>query len=369
MGGSPGQPQSAGSAVSAGLSQAACLVRSSSYVAHEAETQRFQGDFDLYKAALEKYWGKRDHSTVEGELVNYLLYQKVKKSVAMQVEFSRPDDADPNYEAMNAAIAQFTLERETEIISRLLANPIAGATAWAAFLQRLYAFVEHSKELTAFRNKVEKLLLAEYAKKAAAEATASSGMSAQMLQSLADVQVRAIVANHRQDFLQAASNGVQLWIMPDVPSSKWPEVLSGGSLVAGSIGSIVTVGATLGTVVATAGIGLLVAGVGLGIAGIYAGLEDDEEAERRRKLERAVKGETLSGFEKISEGIEAQEDVLALLCATEAIKAGHDLNTIARNELRDFVWQKMFADFPEDQTAGRRLVEQKMHQELDSRFE
>jgi hypothetical protein len=64
----------------------------------------------------------------------------------------------------------------------------------------------------------------------------------------------------------------------------------------------------------------------------------------------------------------AQEDVLALLCTTEALKKGIDLKNFARSELRHFVWKKMFGPFPEDPTAGRHFVTNKIRQEFDHRL-
>jgi hypothetical protein len=318
-----------------------------------------------YLEFFNRWWAGRETGTLDQALRSYIGFHVLLVSLLGR---ARDEVGIADAAAMRGALAQFSQTQEAEIISRLIADPIPAAEAWQRAVEQYHSYMESRARLIAFKNTVEQQLLGAYAQRAAAEAAGQSGRTVEKITGLADVQVRAIVANHRQDFFQAASNGVGLWIMPHVPSSRWPEILSGGSVIAGSIGSIVTVGVAAGTVVATAGIGLLLGGIGLGIASILSGLSREEEAEKQRQLEHSVKSETLAGFEVLAEGMEAQEDVLAILCTTEAWKEGLDLHNIARGELRNFVWRKMFGEFPEDLTAGRRFVENKMHQELDHLF-
>jgi uncharacterized protein DUF4157 len=252
---------------------------------------------------------------------------------------------------------------EDKIVAKLVSNPGIGVKQWRRFVEQYDLYVEKYETLIRFRDRVESQLLGAYVDVKVAEAVKGSGHSASELKSLADLQIRQIIVNHRQDYFAAVSNGVNGWHAPRVPPDHWPSILSAGSSIAGGIGSIVSIGT--GAVFASVAGPLLIAGIGFGIFSALKSIENADLAFRQQIIEDSIREETLHGFERKVEMIEATEDALAVVLAVEALKEGIDLKNIARAKLRAFCWEKMFAEFPEDQSKGRQEVQATMSSKLD----
>src|SRR5262249_2167060 len=153
--------------------------------------------------------------------------------------------------------------------------------------------IEGYSALRRFKQRVEEKLLAAHAQNAMADAVKQSGKSAGDLSSVADVQIREIIVNQRQDFFMAVSNGGHMRHAPGVAPSGWPSFLSGLSSVSGALGSILTIGVAAGTVAASAGGVLLFAGGALGMYTAYDSFKNAKESHRQQLVEDKVKEELM----------------------------------------------------------------------------
>ena len=72
-------------------------------------------------------------------------------------------------------------------------------------------------------------------------------------------------------------------------------------------------------------------------------------------------------FLAVNDGITRVQDSLAILCTIEAIKAGIDVQSIQRESLRRFIWQRMFPDLPTPEAGDvAKDVEAKMDTRLNA---
>ncbi len=342
----------------------------------------------IWLAAFEGWWAEQNTNTLLEKLRAYALFHRYVTETDCDARFLSilSHEGFLDTERLNAislrlgpalslelrrgAFAQFCQDRETEIISRLTANPIANAELWQRFVE--VNSDNRSSALIAFRNRVGQQLVSAYAQQVADRAVAGqSDMTAEEIQGFANNRVLPIVRDYKQKFSNTTSDGVHEWQMPSqVSSIQLSDLLSIIGLIASSIGSIITIAVSAVSVLATAGLALLVVGMGLGIYRILT-VEAAEEQEEvsALQIERTLKDTTLTGYEAIGEGIEDQENLIALLCTSEALEERFDLNNIDDSALRNFVWQKMFPELPEDGTEGRHFVRDKMHRELDHHFD
>lgn len=312
---------------------------------------------------LEKWRKMQDHRmapiSYDSKLYGYTLWHSVLRGcLATGAELS----------VIKATWERVTQGIEDKIVAEIVTKPGIMIGQWQRFVEHAFPVLKTNPALTKFKERVESQLLGAYAAVKVAEAVkGSGGYSARKLESLADIQIRQIIVNHRQDYFAAVSNGVNGWHAPRVPPDHWPSILSGGENIAGGISSIVYLGTGVAVAAVLAPL-LAVVGIGLGIASAWSSIKNADEAHRQQLLEDAIREETLRGFERKVEMIEATEDALAVVLAVEALKEGIDLKNIARAKLRAFCWEKMFGKFPEDQTKGRQEVQAAMSKELDGKL-
>lgn len=258
--------------------------------------------------------------------------------------------------AISAGFEAFADALETDLAAELVAAP-DGATVWRAFVETHAETIATWPRLAAFRRRAEHQLLEHLA----SDAVAAAGPRGR---ELIDVHLRAIVANHRQDFFAAASNGVHGWHLPAGGADEDSAVLAGGGAIASGVGSIFTTELFGGALLA-AGIELTVIGIGAGVVLAVMAYQSQKEAQRIDALQAAIRGEMMRGIERVTEGIKRQEDVIAAVIAAEAIKRGIDAGSLAREPLRALAWTQMFADMPADAGGIRGRIEGLMQKYLD----
>ena len=71
----------------------------------------------------------------------------------------------------------------------------------------------------------------------------------------------------------------------------------------------------------------------------------------------------------MADELENRSDMLAQYCVKEALNEKIDLSSLARKDLRDFVWRKLFGDLPEGRGALQEFVTNEMHEKMDHLFE
>jgi hypothetical protein len=328
---------------------------------------------DKYFETFREYWQK---ATADSDLARrvhqYLSLQSVAGTskapyakIEAQVQLNKPA-------ALKAAFARFFESVEGELLSALVADPDKGARIWQAVAQQNLSILETTEEAREFGHLATSTLLKALAKRAAAAVARSNRMTEAELTRLVDVQVRAIVLENRQIFLDGALAGVVAWNMPIVDPDNLAGQLSLTNDVVGGISSVMTTvasfeGIAVGTVTLlnVTGIGLVVVGVGFAVASYLESVRAAEEAFKLAKLEAAIRKDTVTAFLSIGDAITVTKEVLAMICTADALNAGIDLRNPERDTLRRFVWQRMFPRIATpDTVAVMTLVTQEMDQRL-----
>jgi hypothetical protein len=264
-----------------------------------------------------------------------------------------------NGPVMAAAFHRVREQAEGEILGALVAKGATGATIWLDAYVRHRHYLTQSAQTRDFASRVSKTILEAFATRPAIIAK-GTGLSPKELKGLADVQVRAIVLESRQTFLDGAEVGATTWSMPIVDPSRLGAGLSLGNDVSGGIGSALsgvaslmvadaaTAAAAAGTAVTLNVVGLVFVAVAgtLAIGAAWESVSSADEAVRAQRLEKWIRDTTVREFSKIADGIQEFQHSLAMVCTIAAIRAGIDLRDIDRANLRRFIWQYMFPRIP-----------------------
>jgi len=224
---------------------------------------------------------------------------------------------------------------------------------------------------------VSERLMETFATRAAAAAAQGRGMSVERMKAIADVQVRAIVGENRDTFYKGAQAAVATWGMPIVSADKTAAVFSLLNDMTGGVGGVVSgvasleaefaLMATTTTVLNATGVGLVLVAAGFALASYEADLREAAEDQRQKVLERFIRKQMTAEFLAVNDGITRVQDSLAILCTIEAIKAGIDVQSIQRESLRRFIWQRMFPDLPTPEAGDvAKDVEAKMDSRLNA---
>ena len=329
-----------------------------------------------YFAAFQELWQR---ATANQDLAGRV-HQCVGLHVLIVSRFTQAEAAVglKNPQAMKAAFARSNQAAEAEVLSALVADPDKGVRIWQGVVEKDRGYIEKSDALISFTQRVGRALLASLAKRAATGAVKRSGMSSGELVRIADLQVRAVVLENREMFVDAALAGVSAWSMPIVDADRTAVQLSLGSGLTGGIGSVVTTVASLevaglavgtATVLSVTGVGLLVVGMGLGIAAYAESIEGADDSVDQQRLEAAIKTETIKAFSSVADGITLVQDVLVMVCAADAMTAGIDVRSAERDSLRRFIWGRMFpAITTPTLVAATAYVTATMNQRLNPRI-
>jgi hypothetical protein len=137
--------------------------------------------------------------------------------------------------------------------------------------------------------------------------------------------------------------------MPITDASKLASDLSLGSTLAGAVESMIggvvgleLVAAGTATVLTVSGMGFVLIAVGLGIHAYIETVRTADEGVRQQRLEQGIKLETIRSFSLVSDAITLTQDLLAIVCACDAVREGIDVRVAERDSLRRFIWKRMF---------------------------
>lgn len=325
---------------------------------------------ELYANWFRNQWSQQTTGRDLAERIKHFLYLNSLASFWL-LKADRKTREKTGVSEKKTLIRQYNLfmqQTGDELIKDLVADPAKGMTIWEDVLKRYFTDIEKRRLLSEFKSRLESRLLDAYTapwltslRKAGASMPATEEM-----RRIADNIVRQIIVTHRLDYYNAVAGGIRDWAIPLILPNHWPTIVSNAGAISGGAGSILTV--FTGTLLVPLGVGLIAAGVAAAVYISITSIEREKEDYRQRVLELRIREELLVGYERIVERIEAQEDLLAMLCTAEAVKARLNLRSISRDELRRFVWSKLFGDFPEDLTAGRRRVKAEMDMTFNERL-
>jgi len=328
-----------------------------------------------YFDAFQEWWRERT--------AGLDLEHRVKQCVGLHIAIpSRFDAVEEkvgltNPKAMKAAYDRFTERAEGETLNAIVANGDAGVRTWMDVVRQYQSWFLRLQGLIAFHQRITRTLLQGIAQRAAASAAKSVNMSPNELKGIADVQVRAIVLENREMWVDGAINGVTAWHMPIADPSTWANDLSITNDVAGGVSAVVTTTASLEAVVvmgsATAlnftGLGIVLVGVGFALASYLESVRAAKEAVEQQRLEDAIKADTRTAFSQVADGITFVQDMLAMVCAADALKADIDLRSAERDTLRRFIWQRMFPAITSPTlVATTAFITAEMDKQLNSRI-
>lgn len=324
---------------------------------------------EIYFSGFQKRWRDRpDSETRLHELIQHLVALQypdvplVFYGVTLRIPITREPQRK---EIIRNAAERFVAWAEPQIISELKRDPATGAQAWQSQLLR-WGDRLNTGRLADFRRRLQKEVIEGVALQAEAAAMARTRTPRREVRRLADLKVRNIIKDMRQDFDISTEAGVNAWHMqrsqPDSEALLW----SSAADIIGAAGTILAV--IFPPVTLVAGVVAVSFAAAGGVAGgmaYFLSNKQQEEAYRMQLLEDSIKEAVRIGFEHVSDAIEAKLDVFSIVSTVEALNAGIDIDRIGADELENFLWPKLFGrEFPQGRTLGRRFVMEKMNENL-----
>ncbi len=309
--------------------------------------------------------GSNNEESTESSLAMFIKMTSNYARGVMARGMERAIGPDYDVAAIKAAIDQFATTTGRNLIKRLAADPHA-LQLWRKVQETYVPYLDGSDQQDTFVDSLEAKILPAYA---AAEVK-GTGKTPERLQLIADVQIRPIIEYYLGELSNGVTQAAVVWHGLPMPSkhTKTSARFEGGAAATHFAMEAAEVLFEEGSLILEVGIPeLAILKFALELSGIWAADAEQEEwerkLERQRELESEARTDLFDMFNRIHSDIHKQRDVLALMCAARAVKAGLNPEGPAKGKTEKFVREEVFGKhFPKDAGGVRQRALDRLYE-------